>query len=69
VIILFCDVNGRRVVIDPRLLLACVGISCSIGTEDSETDQMLGWRSLDWNPEGITTLVYSGSKEVRWLSA
>lgn len=47
------NTKRKRLIQTARLLLACVGISCSIGTQDSETDQMPGWRSLDWNLEGI----------------
>ena len=49
------SLKRQRLVQTARLLLACVGISCSIGTKVSENDQMPGWRTqgLDWNLEGI----------------
>lgn len=50
-------INARRqrLVQTARLLLACVGICCSIGTNDSENDRMPGWQKggLNWNLEGI----------------
>lgn len=45
----------RRLVQTARLLLGCVGISCSIATNDSELDRLPGWQmgGMDWNLEGI----------------
>ena len=45
----------QRLVQTARLLLACVGITCSIATKDSERDALPGWRMgmLKWNLEGI----------------
>jgi hypothetical protein len=45
----------QRLVQTARLLLACVGVNCSIAAKDSEEDNLPGWRlgGLDWNLEGI----------------
>lgn len=39
----------QRLVQTARLLLACVGVNCSIAAKDSESDRLPGWSSGEMN--------------------